>query len=557
MPKEKIVLSIDGDNIYWIDKSKSNLVDSFYHIYNDTFLVKKITDQSYTLSDEKLIDEAGPSKIKKVNIVYKGDMVTFDWEEVEDLGTDNILKINLYDKNDKLKAFSNTVKKNYSSGISKYIVEFKGENFEVWDNKFSIKLSDLKDGITNIRLYGIDNRGNKGVVSSIPLYNYKVILSRENDLLRFSIDDDTQKYSFKVFVNGKDSGYITSNPELNTLLVDKSAPNAPKDVKITSSDKITNIRWSECEDVGSTYKVKIIASGLSYYNNATSDETSIEKKSDIKGYYYAINKLKNYKVTDKDIFTIKTDVDYVDDYGVYYFHIATIDNNGNISGTKTYKFEKIDKSLIVDNSGNDVSDNNNNNDNKPGSGNVEVKPPTSTAPPIVDAVETSIRGLIKRVGSVSEESYKKAISIVKVMPKSVIDYMVNKDINIYITTGEAESLYKSFTGKDSDKSITGAFVWGSSTTAVICESAYMDSTLLHELGHAFDYISGNGNFISESESFNNIFNTEKNYIFKDGEYASSSENEYFAESFAMYYNDNGTLKNKAPLTYSFIEKYLK
>lgn len=563
LPREEITLSIEGNKISWIDKSSSNLLDSFYHIYNDEFLVNKITERSYLLNEEKLIDEIGPNKIKKVNIVYNGDTVDFEWDDVEDLGTDNNLKIGLYDKNDSLKAFSNVIKKNYSSGVAKYIVEFKGDEYEVWDNKFSIKISDLKDGITTVKLYGIDNRGNKGAISSIPFYNYKIILSKEHDYLRFNIDDVTQKYLYKAIINGKDAGEIFNNEDLNAFIVDNKSPKAPKDIKIISSDKITNMAWAESVDIGNSYNVKVIGSGLNYYNNVSSDEVSIEKKSGVKGYYYSINKEKNYVVTNRDTFTNKCDVDHMGEYGSYYFHIAAVDNDGNISKTNTYRFEKRDSSLNVDNSGTNSSNNSNSNSNGSGNSNngngnnIQITPPSNTVTEEIEsALDKKVKSIIKKVGNVTDYSFNKSVSILKLLPENTIDYMSSREIYVYITTGEAETLYKTFTGKESEDSITGAFVWGGYTTAVICETAYMDSTLLHELGHAFDYISGNGVLISSSNEFKNIYSEEKDSLFPSDEYANSSENEYFSESFSMYYKDYRQLKNNAPKTYEFLKRYL-
>ena len=177
IPKEKIKLSIEGDKLTWIDNSKANLLDCYYYIYNDEFLVNKVTEHNYLLTSDKLIDEAGPDKIKKININYAQDKIDLEWGDANDLGTINNIRVFLYGKNERQIAYSNKIEKNFASDIDKYIVNFEDVEYEVWDNKFSVKVSQLKDGITMIKLYAIDKRGNIGTITNIPLYNYKIILS--------------------------------------------------------------------------------------------------------------------------------------------------------------------------------------------------------------------------------------------------------------------------------------------------------------------------------------------------------------------------------------------
>ena len=551
VPKEKIVLSIDDNKITWIDRSNVSLIGSKYHIYNDEFLVNKVTDQSYFLTKEKLIDEAGPEKVKKVNINYTDKSVYFTWDDANDLGTDNNIWVSLYNEKDRQVSYSNVVKMNFASGVYKYVVELKGVEYEVWDNSFSIDMSQLKDGITVAKLYAIDNRGNSGEIASIPLYNYKVILSKENENLRFHIDDRTQKYTFKAFVNGKDKGFVESEYELNELLKDDLAPDTVDKVDFSFADKMANISWVEVEDKGQKFTVRIDAYGMSYYNSSSSDDMEVEKKDGIKGYYYSINKNSKYDVTDKDNFTTVCDVDYTGNYGSYYFHIASVDNSGNISKTKTFKFEIKDPNAKEEE--NEI--------NKP---EPPIKPPISSEDDsnnnndnIGDKEEDeSIESLIKKVGNISKANYDKAVNIINKIPQKILSSIKSENIKIYLTSGEAEDIYVSLTGTSTD-SITGAFVWGGAKTAVICETAYLDSTLLHELGHATDYILGNKKFISNEDDFISIYEEEKNLLFENNEYIRNSSYEYFAEAFAMYFNQNHILRTSAPKTYEYIKSILK
>ncbi|WP_308302649.1 anthrax toxin lethal factor-related metalloendopeptidase [Bacillus sp. UMB0728] len=76
---------------------------------------------------------------------------------------------------------------------------------------------------------------------------------------------------------------------------------------------------------------------------------------------------------------------------------------------------------------------------------------------------------------------------------------------------------------------------------------------LHELAHSLDSIVKNQ--ISSGKVFTSIWENEKENLFPKENYYTGYAEEFFAESFAMYYLDessNKLLKKKAPRTYEFI-----
>ena len=574
VPKEKIQLYIEDNQITWKDKSDKNTLGSKYYIYNDDFLVNKVTEQNYILPKEKLIDEEGPEKVSKVNINYTEKNIYFNWEEVKDLGTDNKIWVSLYNEQDKQISYSNTVNKNYASGVYKYIVDINGEEFEIYDEReFTVKREDLSNGITMTKLYSIDNRGNKSNITNIPLYNYNVVLSKEDNILRYHIDDNTQQYKYKAYINGEDKGFVASSEELNSLLMDKAAPSPVDRPCFVIKDKKANITWEKVVDKGTDYLVRVESYGLTYYNTAYSDDITINKTSDIKGYFYMINKSNKYVLTNEDKFTERTDIDFEGDYGTYYIHLATLDNAGNLSKTNTYMFEikdpSINNTIIEDyngsedninnskpngghvsnnnghNSGNN-SGNSNNNSNNADDSNSNIETDTSD----VDA----IHNMLITKGDVSTGAYNKAVDMLDRVSLDLLKKMDNMGIKIYITSGEAEDLYVSLMGKSLDESISGIFVWNIANPFVIVESAYLDSTLLHEIGHVIDYISGNGKFISEEDTFVNIYQEEKDILFVNNEYVKKSSKEYFAESYNLFCNNPYSLKTKALKTYEYLKE---
>lgn len=557
VPKEKIDLYIEDNHITWKDESGKNTLGSKYYIYNDDFLVNKVTEQSYFLTKEKLIDEEGPEKVNKVNINYTEKTIYFTWEDVKDLGTNNNIWVSLYNENEKQISYSNSVNMNYSSGVYKYILELNGEEYEIYDTEFTVERERLNSGITMAKLYAIDNRGNKGVVSNIPLYNYNIILSKEDNLLRYHIDDSTQEYKYKAYINGEEKGFISSAEDLNSLIIDKSAPSLVTNTNFDIKYKKVNITWKDVVDTGTDYLVRLESYGLTYYNTAYSDDIKINKTSETKGYFYAINKTDDYIVTDEDDFTNRTDIDFEGDYGRYYIHLAAVDNEGNLSKTSTFNFELKDLSInniisegdnvVNDNLNGAVSDSGQVNDNVSDSGNSSVD---------IDSEKTSIdiiNNILIAKGSVSVSSYNKSIDILKGVSLDLLKRFDSMGIKVYITSGEAEDLYVSLMGESIDESISGIFVWNISKPFIIVETSYLDSTLLHEVGHAIDYILGKGNFVSEDKEFLSVYEEEKDIFFSSNDYVKNSSKEYFAESYVLFCNSPYNLKTEAPKTYEYFK----
>lgn len=83
---------------------------------------------------------------------------------------------------------------------------------------------------------------------------------------------------------------------------------------------------------------------------------------------------------------------------------------------------------------------------------------------------------------------------------------------------------------------------------------------LHETAHAVDwYIENNSALgrISKTLTFISLWKKEVKSVFGDDYYFNDYSEEYFAETFAMYYLNQGTkndLKEKAPLTYEFLQE---
>ncbi len=92
---------------------------------------------------------------------------------------------------------------------------------------------------------------------------------------------------------------------------------------------------------------------------------------------------------------------------------------------------------------------------------------------------------------------------------------------------------------------------------------YAKCTLIHELGHAYDYNMG---WISNNKDFKNIYKKEKNkfkktsyYKYPMGKIISNINNveEYFASAFTVYVRAPKDLKKYCPKTYNYFKNEFK
>ena len=92
---------------------------------------------------------------------------------------------------------------------------------------------------------------------------------------------------------------------------------------------------------------------------------------------------------------------------------------------------------------------------------------------------------------------------------------------------------------------------------------YAKCTLIHELGHAYDFNNG---WISKQSEFKNIYKKEKNkftktayYKYPMGKIKDNINNvqEYFASSFTVYVRSPKDLKKNCPKTYAYFDILFK
>lgn len=143
------------------------------------------------------------------------------------------------------------------------------------------------------------------------------------------------------------------------------------------------------------------------------------------------------------------------------------------------------------------------------------------------------------------------------IPSKILKELYNEGVRIQLINGSITDLplLKEYNGQKFDD-FNGIYYPG--TAVIRIDNNYKYAIELHEIGHAIDASLLK---ISTTEEFLNIFSKEAHAIFQSPNetYYSSSPQEYFAQTFCMYYYDSYNrkkLKRSAPETYKILQKSL-
>lgn len=543
-PKSKIDVKIENNALLWVNRGNDIGSDYLYEIYNDEFKIASLSGNGYILSDTDLIDIDGPSKIKDVVLFYEKDSIDIVWGDAEDVGTKNTFTVLMVDCDGKSKYISNKDEIIYSSGVGRYIVKNNGVNIDSVNTKFSVQRNSLQPGINYISVVAQDKRGNLGKEAKIPIYNYPIIITFDGETVGYHIDDRNQTYELVAYVNGEKLELGNNISKLNEYIKDVNAPTNVKDIKIQVNDKSVKFNLSPVKEVEQKYNVSIQGTGLTYKNVSYSDEIEVVTTSGVKGFYYQINTIEEYTVTDNDSFINNLEFKKDLDYGDYYIHIASVDNAGNVSDTYTKKF-KVDIPIVEE-----VKDNIIINDSNNINSSVDIKDENNQSNKDIQV------GFVYGKNNTSKAMVTKAVNLINNLPYKVLNKLNNSNLKVYVTGGSAEKLYNEMTGNVVG-GITGIFYYAGNLKNIIVEDAYISTVLYHEIGHAIDYIYGSGCFISDGTAFKEIYEEEKNILFSIGSVDASSPKEYFAECFNLYMQDIDRLKLNAPKTLEYIKSIIE
>ncbi len=175
--------------------------------------------------------------------------------------------------------------------------------------------------------------------------------------------------------------------------------------------------------------------------------------------------------------------------------------------------------------------------------------------------------------NISDSDIMTADTLFNLMPENVKDHVLSHNITIVITDGYSnldtmsdEHNSNTFK-KDNSKEMPNLHTVGLTQNnfdrpVILIYNEYLHNALIHEIGHAVD-ITANGNvFFAEhnKKEFKTIYEEEASYMVPVGievtGYVISTPDEYFAECFHQYIMFPDTLRESAPKTYAYMERFV-
>lgn len=353
----KAEMTINNSTIEWIPQ-KDNLKGITFQVSKDGEIVHETTKLKYIDKAQK--DTGAPNDISEINTYRNVKSLKILWKEPTDTGSNNIYQVFALNKFGRKVFKTEEVAGGFVSGIEKYIIRFNGEEFETTKPEFIINCDDIKKGKYTIDIKSIDKAGN------------------ESEFKTFAFDIETIDFEFK---NGKliPNDYKYTNKDYNFYIIDEETANSEKDIpqydkqmflvnedlfnildsgfkpKMTTpsyviKNKEINFSWQSPLGNTKSYSFYVEAVNKETLEKSYSDLQKISGSSKMLGYHYALNTSSSYTVKSTDKYTsensLSIDISNLDKGKKYYFHIATMDNSGIISDTKTIGINlKVSNSL--------------------------------------------------------------------------------------------------------------------------------------------------------------------------------------------------------------------
>lgn len=342
----KAEMYINNSTIEW-KPERDNLKGLTFQVFKDGNIVHET--KSLKFIDKSQKDTGIPDDVSEIETFRNVNNFKIIWKTPQDKSSNNKYQVFAVNKFGRKVFKTDELVGGEVTGIAKYKIKFNGKEFESNKPEFIIDSSELKKGTYTIEIKSIDNAGN------------------ESEYKTFAFDYDTVEFEFK---NGElipiDSEY--SNDSHNFYIIDekiaqteKEIPQYDKKMFLVNEDllnildsgmkpKMTtpsytiknnqlNLNWKSPTGNSSSHSFYVEAVNKDTLEKTYSNLLKIEGSSKMLGFHYALNTNKSYSIKATDTYTDDTDISInlskLDKSEKYYFHIATIDNNGVISDTKT------------------------------------------------------------------------------------------------------------------------------------------------------------------------------------------------------------------------------
>ena len=165
-------------------------------------------------------------------------------------------------------------------------------------------------------------------------------------------------------------------------------------------------------------------------------------------------------------------------------------------------------------------------------------------------IEESSTNFVKKDGEVADSYINMANNYFEKLPENIKTKLLENGWNIYITD---ENLAEKYYANTYEK-IAGVTVYDEKNIYIEARSGAIKNSIYHEVGHAIDSEHG---FTSQNEDFNEIYeNEQENFVEvgnEESNYGTSSNLEYFAETFNQIMLYPESAKENVPESYEYIE----
>lgn len=201
--KEALNLVCTDSTISWSFKDGMDLEDGYFILYRDGKELYRGDEIQYT--NTALEDTEKPEGIEDVNISYERHKIILDWDTPLDRGSDYKFKVYFANKYGMKILRSNERVYNYSSGISRYVLNIGKSTFQTNKNTLEVDKEDLDLGLLDTRIIALDNRNNdSSPIELESIRNFSLGLIEEDYKLTIINDDKEQDYTYKLCINGRE-----------------------------------------------------------------------------------------------------------------------------------------------------------------------------------------------------------------------------------------------------------------------------------------------------------------------------------------------------------------
>lgn len=355
----KAEMIVNNNTVEWTTK-KENLKGITFQVFKNGKVILETDKLEFT--DENQIDKVAPNQVSEIKTHRGINSFKVLWQEPLDNGNDNTYQIFAVNKHGRKLFKTEEVQSSFASGVSKYKIKFNNQEFETEKPEFYINIDDLKNDEYVVEIKTIDKAGNE---SEFKKFNFKF------DMLEFDIIDNklvpknslytSQDYNFYIV----DENLVSENKEIAQydkkmfLLNQDIFTVLGSGIKPTMSipsynikNNTLNLTWSNANNKKNDYSFYVEAVNKITFDKIYSDLINVSGSSKVLGYHYRLDANKEYTVSSTDNYvesnSLSINISNLDKNKKYYFHLATMDNNGLLSDTKTITIDLNKKSSLTD-----------------------------------------------------------------------------------------------------------------------------------------------------------------------------------------------------------------